>query len=60
MNIYQCPPNQWGIELTGRSIKHIEPRPAKDIQQFRNVHIKKYPDSRRIIQPQLAVKDNIY
>lgn len=52
---YQRPPNEVHQELTGKSLRHVQPIPSRDIAQFRSVNINKLPNSKRTMVPELAV-----
>lgn len=54
---YQKPHHKTNLELRGRSIRHIQPTPSKDIIQFRIISINKTPNTKRTLIPELAVSN---
>ena len=47
-------------ELSGKSMRHVNPPPAREIVQFQKMNVAKLPDSKRTLVPDLAVRTFFY
>lgn len=43
-------------ELSGKSMRHVNPPPTREIVQFQKMNVTKLPDSKRTLVPDLAVR----
>lgn len=43
-------------ELSGKSMRHVNPPPSREIVQFQKMNVTKLPDSKRTLVPDLAVR----
>lgn len=55
---YQDPKKQ-NFFLTGHARVHIPEKTSKENKTFRDIKVVPQPDSRRTLEPQLAVRTNI-
>ena len=51
---YQRPPNEIKPEVTGRGLRHIQPKISEEIKNYRTVNIHPQPNTNRTLIPDLA------
>ena len=51
---YQRPPNEIKPEVTGRGLRHIQPKISEEIKNYRTVNLYPQPNTNRTLIPDLA------
>ena len=51
---YQRPPNEIKPEVTGRGLRHIQPKISEEIKNYRTVNLHPQPNTNRTLIPDLA------